>query len=87
MALFTTLIGLGIANIKRPERHKRLTVLAGFSLRQAPVVRLITTIVDVGPGCLPSLPITTNCGTRYRIARFFLMVHPGAIFVTFPSLR
>ena len=41
MALFVTFVTLAIANIRRPERHKRLMVLASFTISQAAVVRLI----------------------------------------------
>ena len=41
MVLFTAFTTLAIANIKHPERHKRLMVLASFTISQAAVVRLI----------------------------------------------
>ena len=41
IALFTSFVTLAIANIRRPERHKRLMVLASFTISQAAVVRLI----------------------------------------------
>jgi len=41
MVLFTTFISLGIASLKRPETHKRLMVLATFSILQAAIARVI----------------------------------------------
>jgi hypothetical protein len=41
MALFVTYVTLAIANIRRPDRHKRLMVLASLTISQAAVVRLI----------------------------------------------
>jgi hypothetical protein len=41
MALFTTFIALGIANVRKPDWHKRLMMLATFSILQAAVARVI----------------------------------------------
>lgn len=41
ITLFTTFFALGIANVRRPERHKRLMVLATFSILQAAIARVI----------------------------------------------
>lgn len=41
VVLFTTFVTLSIASIRRPERHKRLMVLAGLAVLQAPLARLI----------------------------------------------
>lgn len=41
MTLFSTFFALGIASIARPERHKRLMVLATFSILQAAIARII----------------------------------------------
>lgn len=47
MALFITFVTLAIANIRRPERHKRLMVLASFSVVQAAVVRLVRLVPSI----------------------------------------
>jgi hypothetical protein len=41
MTLFTTFFVLAIANLRRVERHKRLMVLASFSILQAAIARFI----------------------------------------------
>lgn len=41
MTLFASFFALGIANIRRPERHKRLMLLATFSILQAAIARVI----------------------------------------------
>jgi hypothetical protein len=41
MTLFTTFFVLAIANLRRLERHKRLMVLASFSILQAAIARFI----------------------------------------------
>ena len=47
VALFTGFFTLGIANIKRPDRHKRLMMLASFSIVQAAVARLIRLVPTI----------------------------------------
>jgi hypothetical protein len=50
MATFAVLFGLGVANIARPEAHKRLMLLATISLLNAPVARpLLVWVVPVIP--------------------------------------
>lgn len=41
VALFTAFAALGVANVRRPERHRRLMVLASFSIISATVTRLM----------------------------------------------
>lgn len=50
MLMFTTFVALAIANVKRPEIHRRLMVLASFAIIGAAVVRLAGW---VGGGALP----------------------------------
>jgi hypothetical protein len=47
MALFTAFVTLAIANIRRPERHKRLMVLASFSIVQAAAARVIRLVPSI----------------------------------------
>ena len=47
MAMFTTYMTVALANIRRPEWHKRLMVLATFSILQAVVARYILLIPDL----------------------------------------
>jgi hypothetical protein len=47
MALFTTFVALAIANIRRPERHKRLMLLASFSIVQAAAVRMFRLLPSI----------------------------------------
>jgi hypothetical protein len=47
IALFSTFVTLGIANIKRHDWHKRLMMLASFSIVQAAVVRLIRLVPTI----------------------------------------
>lgn len=47
MITFTTFIAAAVANVRRPEWHKRLMVLATFSIMQAVVVRYILLIPGV----------------------------------------
>lgn len=41
MLMFTTFVSLAIANVRRPEIHRRLMVLASFAIIGAAVVRLM----------------------------------------------
>jgi hypothetical protein len=56
MLLFSLFIALAIANIRRPEHHKRFMVLATFSILQAAVARLIQLIPAI------SFPQRTTLG-------------------------
>lgn len=56
MALFTTFFTLAIVNLGPPERHKRLMVLATFSILQAAVARLLLLIPSIG------LPLRVTLG-------------------------
>ena len=47
MALFTAFVTLAIANIRRPEWHKRLMVLASLSVVQAAAVRVIRFVPSI----------------------------------------
>lgn len=47
MIVFTAFMSAAIANIRRPEWHKRLMVLATFALVQAVVARYILLIPDI----------------------------------------
>ncbi|MGE3251821.1 MAG: hypothetical protein AB7J28_17135 [Hyphomonadaceae bacterium] len=47
MIVFTTFMTAAVANIRRPEWHKRLMVLATFALMQAVVTRYILLIPDI----------------------------------------
>lgn len=47
MILFTVFLTAAVANIRRPEWHKRLMVLATFSIMQAVVTRYILLIPDI----------------------------------------
>jgi hypothetical protein len=47
MALFSTFVTLAIANIRRPEQHKRLMVLASFSIAGAAAVRVFRLIPSI----------------------------------------
>lgn len=47
MILFTVFVAGAVANVRRPEWHKRLMVLATFSLMQAVVTRYILLIPDI----------------------------------------
>ena len=62
---FVILFVAAIANIKRPEWHKRLMLVATFSLVQAAVARLFFLAVTGGgpgarPGLSPPVPIATT---------------------------
>lgn len=46
MAMFTVFVALAIANVRRPELHKRLMVLASFAIIGAAVVRLMRFVPD-----------------------------------------
>lgn len=47
MALFSTFVTLAIVNVRRPERHKRLMVLASFSIAGAAAVRVFRLIPSI----------------------------------------
>jgi hypothetical protein len=47
IALFGMFVTLAIANIRRPERHKRLMVLASFSIAGAAAVRVFRLIPSI----------------------------------------
>lgn len=46
MIMFTTFVALAIANLRRPELHRRLMVLASFAIIGAAVVRLMRFVPD-----------------------------------------
>lgn len=46
MIMFTTFVALAIANVRRPEVHRRLMVLASFAIIGAAVVRLMRFVPD-----------------------------------------
>lgn len=91
MTLFTTFISLGIANVLRPERHKRFMVLATFSILQAAIARLIMLIPSIGQPLritigtiIVDLMLLTVIAIDSRAQR---RIHPvyvgGALFILF----
>jgi hypothetical protein len=56
MVLFSLFIALAIANIRKPENHKRFMVLATFSILQAAIARVIQLIPAI------SFPQRTTIG-------------------------
>ncbi len=56
MVLFSLFIALAIANIRKPDRHKRFMVLATFSILQAAIARVIQLIPAI------SFPQRTTIG-------------------------
>ena len=56
---FAVVFALAIANIRRPETHKRLMLLAGISLLDAAVARwFLTFLAPPGPLGPPPVPVT-----------------------------
>ena len=56
---FAVVVALAIANIRRPEIHKRLMLLAGISLLDAAVARwFLTFLAPPGPLGPPPVPVT-----------------------------
>lgn len=49
VAFFWTVFALGIANVKKPEVHKRLMLLGTISLLDAPIARIVLTLMMPGP--------------------------------------
>lgn len=91
MTLFSTFIALAIANVLRPERHKRFMVLATFSILQAAIARLIMLIPSIGQPLritigtiMVDLMLLTVIAMDSRAQR---RVHPvyvgGALFILF----
>lgn len=91
VTLFSTFIALGIANVLRPERHKRFMVLATFSILQAAIARLIMLIPSIGQPLrvtlgtiIVDLMLLTVIAVDSRAQR---RVHPvylyGALFILF----
>jgi hypothetical protein len=56
---FAAVFALAIANVRRPEIHKRLMLLAGISLLDAAVARwFLTFLAPPGPAGPPPVPVT-----------------------------
>ena len=56
---FAVVFTLAIANIRRPETHKRLMLLAGISILDAAVARwFLTFLAPPGPPGPPPVPVT-----------------------------
>jgi hypothetical protein len=56
---FAVVFALAIANIRTPETHKRLMLLAGISLLDAAVARwFLTFLAPPGPPGPPPVPVT-----------------------------
>ena len=56
---FAVVVTLAIANLRRPEIHKRLMLLAGISLLDAAVARwFLTFLAPPGPPGPPPVPVT-----------------------------
>src|SRR4051812_23274227 len=59
IAFFAVVFPLAIANVRRPEIHKRLMLLAGISLLDAAVARwFLTFLAPPGPLGPPPVPVT-----------------------------
>jgi hypothetical protein len=59
IAFFAVVFTLAIANVRRPEIHKRLMLLAGISLLDAAVARwFLTFLAPLGPLGPPPVPVT-----------------------------
>jgi hypothetical protein len=59
IAFFAVVFALAIANIRQPETHKRLMLLAGISLLDAAVARwFLTFLAPPGPLGPPPVPVT-----------------------------
>ena len=59
IAFFAAVFALAIANIRRPEVHKRLMLLAGISILDAAVARwFLTFLAPPGPPGPPPVPVT-----------------------------
>jgi hypothetical protein len=59
IAFFAVVFTLAIANVRRPEIHKRLMLLAGISLLDAAVARwFLTFLAPPGPPGPPPVPVT-----------------------------
>ena len=56
---FAVIFILAVANVRRPETHKRLMLLAGVSILDAPVARwFLTFLAPPGPPGPPPVPVT-----------------------------
>lgn len=59
MLFFAVVFTLAVANVRRPEIHKRLMLLAGISLLDAAVARwFLTFLAPAGPPGPPPVPVT-----------------------------
>jgi hypothetical protein len=79
ITLFAVLIGAAIANIRRPEWHKRLMLSATAGILQAPIARVFfLAATGGGPGMRPGLgppqPVERNLGPGAVVAALFVVV-------------
>jgi hypothetical protein len=49
IVLFATLVAVAVANVRKPEIHKRVMLMATAVILGAPIVRLIRTFIYAGP--------------------------------------
>jgi len=80
--LFAGLVGAAIANVRRPEWHKRFMLVATASILQAPIARFFfLAATGGGPGMRPGLgppqPIERNFGPGFFVGALIVaaMVH------------
>jgi hypothetical protein len=69
---FAVVVTLAIANVRRPEIHKRLMLLAGISLLDAAVARWFLTFL-APPGAVGPPPVPVTIGPAF-VAYLLLMV-------------
>src|SRR4029077_7155968 len=73
---FAVVFALAIANIRRPETHKRLMLLAGISLLDAAVARwFLTFLAPPGPLGPPPVPVTIAPAVAAYLLLVVAIVH------------
>lgn len=80
IALFATLFALAIVNLKKPEVHKRLMLVATISLLQAPIARWFLVFLAPptppgGVGLPPPLPVTIMPGLVVDLLIAVAIIH------------
>lgn len=62
IAMFAAFVAAALVNVRRPETHKRLMILATISLLTAPVARIFRAFVDPTRTDLPNFGAVTDPG-------------------------
>jgi hypothetical protein len=78
--LFAVIVAVAIANVRRPETHKRLMLLATISILQAAIARLLFTVAfGFSPGARPGLASAEAFGLAPGAAPPVFAMIPGAL--------